>query len=147
MKLSQLSTITVVLALFIPCLATAQSVEQQLKKLEVVWGDAGIKKDFAALDRVLADDYASIDENGNVQTKAQGIAALKSGEDVNTSQVLSDMKVRVYGDTAVVTGKYVATGTHKGQKNDATGMFTDVWVKHGTSWQCVAEHTSKFAKP
>ena len=97
----KLSTMAVVLALCIPCLCAAQSVEQQLKKLEVVWGDAGIKKDFAALDRVVADDYSSIDEVGNVQTKAQGIAALKSGEDVNTSQVLSDMKVRVYGDAAV----------------------------------------------
>jgi ketosteroid isomerase-like protein len=143
----KLSTMAVVLALCIPCLCAAQSVEQQLKKLEVVWGDAGIKKDLAALDRVVADDYSSIDEAGNVQTKAQGIAALKSGEDVNTSQVLSDMKVRVYGDAAVITGKAVVAGTHKGQAIGGTFMFTDVWVKHGSSWQCVAEHVSKLAKP
>src|SRR5271165_4786500 len=135
MKLAMIAVVSVVVC--IPCLATAQSVEQQLKKLEVVWGDAGIKKDFAALDRVLADDYASIDEEGKVQTKAEGIAALKSGEDVNLSQILSDMKVRVYGDTAVVTGKAVATGTHKGQPIGGTFMFTDVWVKHGSSWRCV----------
>ena len=140
-------TIAVALALSIPSFAVAQSVEEQLKKLEVVWGDAGIKKDFAALDRVLADDYASIDEEGIVQTKAQGIAALKSGEDVNTSQVLSGMNVRVYGDAAVVTGKGVYKATHKGQPIGGTVMFTDVWVKHGGSWQCVAEHASKLAKP
>jgi ketosteroid isomerase-like protein len=142
----RLSMAAVTLALSVPCLVTAQSVEQQLKKLEVAWGDAGIKKDFATLDKIVADDYSSIDEDGAIQTKAQGDAALKSGEDVMISQVLSDMKVRVYGDTAVITGKAVTKGTHKGKDIGGTFMFTDVWVKHGALWQCVAEHVSKLAK-
>jgi ketosteroid isomerase-like protein len=142
----KLSTLAVAVTLSIPSLAIAQSVEQQLKKLEVAWGDAGIKKDFAALDKVVADDYFSIDEDGKIETKAQAEADLKTGEDVLISQVLSDMKVRVYGDAAVVTGKAVTKGTHKGKEVGGTYMFTDVWVKHGASWQCVSEHVSKLAK-
>jgi len=142
----KLSTIAVAFTLSMPCLVTAQSVDQQLKKLEVAWGDAGIKKDYATLDQLLADDFSVIDEEGRIQTKAQGEAAMKSGEDVFTSQVLSDMKVRVYGDAAVVTGKAVAKGTHKGKEVGGTYMFTDVWVKHGSAWQCVAEHVSKLGK-
>ena len=99
----KISTITVVLALCVPCLATAQSVEQQLKKLEMQWDEAGVKKDAGVYDRVLADDFTLTGPNGNLVTKAQFTAELKSGKDTVSSSVLSDMKVRIYGDTAIVT--------------------------------------------
>jgi hypothetical protein len=95
----KLSTIAVALALSVPCLATAQSVEQQLKKLEMQWDEAGVKKDAAVYDPLLADDFTLTGPNGNLVTKAQFTGELKTGEDIVYSSVLSDMKVRVYGDT------------------------------------------------
>jgi hypothetical protein len=47
----------VVLALSVPCLSIAQSVEQELKKLEMQWDEAGVKKDVAVYDRLRADDF------------------------------------------------------------------------------------------
>jgi ketosteroid isomerase-like protein len=122
-------------------------VEQQLKKLEMQWADAEVRKDVAVLDRLLADDFTNTVPEGKVFTKAQFMADFKSGEDVSTSQVLSDMKVRVYGDTAVVTYVEQAKETYKGRDISGTSRWTDTWVKRGGSWQCVASHGSKVAHP
>lgn len=141
----KISTIAVVVALWIPCLAAAQSVEQQLKKLEIQWADAEVKKDVAPLNRLLADDFTNTDPEGEVFTKAQVMADLKSGEDIVSSYAYSDMKVRVYGDTAVVTYVEKAKETYKGRDVSGTSRWTDTWVKRGGSWQCVASHGSKVA--
>src|SRR5208337_365297 len=120
------TTIAVALALCIPCLAVAQSVEEQLKKLENQWAEATIKKDFAVLDRVLSNDYTDAGEpDGSVLTKAQFIASLKSGEFVLTSYAYSDLKVRVYGNAAVVTGLQKLAQTYKGMDSSGTFRFTD----------------------
>jgi hypothetical protein len=81
------------------------SVEQELIKLENEWGDALVKHEWAFLDQILADDYILTLPDGNVWTKAQFLASLKSGEDVLTAAVADEIKVRVYGDAAVVTGR------------------------------------------
>lgn len=141
------SSIAVVLALSVSCLATGQSLEQELKKLENQWSDATVKKDFAALDRIMADDFTNTSPEGGLSTKAQFIASVKSGEDVLSSFALSDIKVRVYGDTAVVTYVIKAKETFKGRDVSGTSRDTDTWVKRGGSWQCVASHSSMVAHP
>jgi ketosteroid isomerase-like protein len=141
----KISTIPVVLALCIPCLSAAQSVEQQLKKLEMQWANAGVKKELAVIDRLLADDFITTDPEGEVFTRAEEIAFLKSGEDVVSSAALSDIKVRVYGDAAVVTYVYKAKEAFKGRDVSGTQRWTDTWVKRAGSWQCVASHGSKVA--
>lgn len=143
----KISTIPVVFALWIPFLVTAQSVEQQVKKLEIQYADAGVKKDVAVLDRVLADDFTETDPDGFVHTKGEEMASLKSGEDVIFSYAYGDMKVRVYGDTAVVTYVDKQKETFKGQDVSGTSRWTDTWIKRGGSWQCVASHGSKVAHP
>jgi ketosteroid isomerase-like protein len=121
-------------------------VEQELIKLENEWADALFKRDVASYDRILADDYTWTDFDGIVWTKAQDLETLKSGEVVNTSYVVDDWKVRVYGDAAVVTGRCTTKETYKGE--DVSGQFqwTDTWVKRAGRWQCVASHTSRIAQ-
>ena len=143
----KLSTIVVVLAMCIPCLVTAQSVEQQLTKLENDWAKATITKDYAVLDRVISDDYTSSgDPDGSVSTKAQEIASLKSGETVISSFKYADLKIRVYGNAAVVTGLQTFAIKNKGKDVGGTFRFTDTWVKKGDTWQCVVEQSSKVEK-
>ena len=118
--------------------ALAQGVEDHIKKLEIDRAAAVIKADVATLDQQTSDDYTFINMNGQVSDKAQMIHGFKSGESKLTVDDISDMKVRVYGDTAVVTGKADVKGTLRGK--DATGhvMFTRVYVKKGGHWQSVA---------
>jgi ketosteroid isomerase-like protein len=128
--------------------ALAQSVEQQVTKLENDWVKAMIAKDYAVLGRVLADDYTdSGDPDGSVHTKADMISGLKSGDMAMSSYKYADLKVRVYGNAAIVTGLQTFVSTFKGKDTSGAFRFTDTWIKKGDSWQCVVEHSSKVEKP
>jgi len=129
-----------------PVQPKSESAEQELLKLEQDWTNALVKADVAFLDRIRAEDYTWTDAQGVVWNKAQSDAALTSGEDVISSMVVDDMKVRVYGDAAVVTGRNTMKETLKGKDISGQERFTDTWIKKAGRWQCVASHGSKIAQ-
>jgi ketosteroid isomerase-like protein len=147
----------VVLGLAVSCQAFGQvkpaapakspGVEQELIKLENDWNNALVKRDVAALSRIMADDYADIDtDDGTIKTKAQGLAEVKSGEDVTTSAVGDEWKVRVYGDAAVVFSRETVKEQYKGKDVSGQYRFIDTWIKKAGRWQCVASAGSKITK-
>ena len=123
------------------------SVEQTLMKIERDGLAALLKKDIAAFGRIFADDAVVITPDGSPQTKAQLLADVKSGDLVVESSEISDMKVRAYGDTAVVT--YVTTdkGKFKGQDISGRYRWTDVFVRRAGTWQIVAGHGTPIQQP
>jgi ketosteroid isomerase-like protein len=127
--------------------ARAQSDEEQLKKLDTDRAAAIVKGDVATLEKQTSDDYSLINMNGQMSGKAQMVTAFKTGQSKLTSDELSDMKVRVYGSTAVITGKADVKGMLGGK--DATGqiMFTRVYVKRGGQWQSVAFQQTRVSTP
>ncbi len=127
--------------------AWAASAEEELKKLETDRAAAVVKGDVATLEKQTSDDYTLINMNGQMSDKSQMVSAFKSGQTKLTSDELSDMKVRVYGNTAVITGKADVKGTLGGR--DATGqiMFTRVYVKKGGQWQSVAFQQTRVSNP
>jgi len=126
--------------------AGSGTIEQQIKDLEKQWADAVLKHDAVALDRILADDIVEVDPTGQVQTKAQDLADLKSGELKLESLSPGDMKVRVFGNVAVVNGPYTVKGTYKGKDISGEGRFTDVFVKRQGRWQCVSTQMTPIVK-
>jgi ketosteroid isomerase-like protein len=147
---------TMVLVLAVSCQVFAQakpaapaksaSVEQELIKLENDWNDAMVKRDLAALGRIVADDWTFINPEGTIATKTESLASLKSGEDVYTSAVADEMKVRIYGDAAVVLGRNTVKEQYKGKDISGQDRFTDTWIKKAGRWQCVATAAVKIAK-
>ncbi len=118
--------------------AVAEDVQEHLKKLETERAAAVVKGDADWLDKHTADDYMLISMSGQISDKAKMLEGFKSGQSKLTSDDLSDMKVRVYGNTAIVTGKADVKGMLGGQ--DATGqiLFTRVYVKKNGTWQTVS---------
>ena len=89
----------------------------------------------------LADNYVQTDQDGTVLLgKAANLADMKAYTFSN--EELSDLKVTVYGDTAIAIGTFVANGTYKSKPIHNQGRFTDTWVKIDGKWQLVAEHYS-----
>jgi ketosteroid isomerase-like protein len=84
-----------------------------------------------------------INVSGATSDKAQMLEQIKSGQIKLQSDDLSDMKVHVYGNTAVVTGKAAVKGVVGGKETDGTVAFTRVWVKKGGKWQSVAFQQTK----
>ena len=122
------------------------STERELTKLENDWSQAAVKRDGAALQRFYADEYIFTDENGVVSGKTKEIADISTGMFRLTSYKFEDMKVHVYGDVAVVTGRNTIKGTWEDIKRDISGpyRFTDVFVKRNGQWQCVASQSSQI---
>ena len=127
--------------------ASAQSVEEQIKKMEIDRAAAVVKGDVAKLDKETSDDYTLITAAGQMSDKAQMLGAFKSGQSKLSVDTVSDMKVHVYGDTAIVTGKADVKGMLGGK--DATGqiLFTRVYVKKGGHWVAVALQQTRAATP
>jgi ketosteroid isomerase-like protein len=116
----------------------AQGVDQTLMDLERQWVKAALASKGEALAPLLATDFVSIQSDGTMQTKAQYVANTNKGK-WQVSEV-SDMKVQVHGDSAVVTGVWTGKGTDgTGKTFDGKERFADTWVKVADGkWQCVA---------
>ena len=127
--------------------ASSAAVEEQIKKIEKDRAAAVTRADVAALDAVTSDDYSLIDRNGRVRDKAQTMSAIKTGDIKITSNEVSDLKVRVYGDTAVVTGRADTKGTIGGKDVSGPMLFTRVYVKKSGRWQSVAFQQTAISAP
>ena len=134
------AVVVVALATLTAASAHAQggSVEEQIMKMERDRALAVVKADVAMLEGVTSDDYILINANGQMSDKATTMRNIKTGVIKLTANEVSDMKVRVYGDTAVVMGKSTAKGSIGGRALTGPVMFTRVLVKKNGKWQAVA---------
>ena len=141
--------VVVVVALLYTPVALAQTAnasEQELIKIENGWSNAVVKRDGPALQQLYADEYLYTDSDGVVRNKTQDIADVTSGRAKIASFLLDDLKVHVYGETAVVTGRNTLKGTFEGKDISGSYRFTDVFVKRAGRWQAVATQSSLAKK-
>ena len=122
-------------------------VEQQLIDLEKQRSEAVVKGDTAALDKMTAEDYEFTNPLGQVRTKAQILQDIKSGELKYESIDTDDVKARVYGNTAVLTGRATTKGQYGGKDVSGQYRFTRVYVKNNGRWQSVAFQQTRVAEP
>jgi ketosteroid isomerase-like protein len=112
------------------------SVDQAVLKLTQEWLEAEDRVDRAALNRIIADDFLGTGPMGTAVSKTDVIPAEGSG---GHGLAISgqDIKVRVFGDTAIVTGRGVPKA-----KDRPELRITVVFVKRADRWQMVAGHLS-----
>ena len=111
-------------------------------KLEKERNQAIISGDAAALERMTSDDYTFITLRGELRTKAEIVQGFKTGSFHYESRQISDLKVRVYGTSAVVTGRSIQKGSENGKDYSGDYRFTRVYVKQDGRWQTVALQTT-----
>src|SRR6202171_760166 len=117
-------------------------VEEVIRKLDDERIQAQIHADATALDRIYAADFIGVGPSGTVRTKPQVILDFTSGDLKFQSITTDDVQVRVYGNTAVETGRSTMNGQDKGQTVPGDTRFTRVWVKQQGRWRLVANHYS-----
>jgi ketosteroid isomerase-like protein len=118
-------------------LGDGDDAAKQILELEKQWSVANVQKDIATLDRIMADDYIGIESVGMVANKAQEIADIRTGGVVVEAEQPTQMKVRLYGNTAVVTGHLSIRDRRDGKPGRHEVVFTDVWIRRGGQWQVV----------
>jgi ketosteroid isomerase-like protein len=116
--------------------------EKALMKLETEWSAAIQAADLATLERILADDFVQVGAFGSADKK-KVIADLRSGAyKVTSMSPPRDMKIRFFGDVAVVTGAGEEKSSFQGKDTSGTWVWTDVWVKRKGKWQAVASQAT-----
>ena len=117
-------------------------ISQKLQAMEQAWLNAEKNHDAAAFERLVADDWVAITPDGKTQTKAERATEIKTGH--VSSATLGNMKVRVFGDTAVVTGTDDESTTVDGKASTDHYVWTDVFVKRNGKWLAVASQTAQI---
>ena len=126
--------------------AQEKSDAATIRALEMKWTESYKQHSIDILSSLLADDFVITIEDGSIFSKAGYIT--HSADPSTRVQVaeLSDLKVRMHGDTAIVTGAYHEKGESNGKPYEYHDRLTDVWMKTGGKWQVVASHYSVPSK-
>jgi ketosteroid isomerase-like protein len=130
----------------VACASREQGAEQQIRDLEAQINAAVVTGDLHVFERLLADDFTHTNQSGIFRTKAQWLANHKPGQSPYDAYDVDDLRIRVYGDTAVVTARTTPRG--RGSKaKPITGRYRylRVWAKRDGQWRAVAFQGTRIA--
>jgi ketosteroid isomerase-like protein len=127
---------------------TPDEIKNDLIRIEQEIGRANLDCDFKYFDRVEAEEFIFTDAAGSVTDKKQDMAGEKDCHRSNGTYDVDDTAVRLYGQTAVVTGRVTVTRKNdEGKTLTRRTRFTDVFVWRDGRWQLVAGHSSRIPEP
>jgi ketosteroid isomerase-like protein len=119
----------------------------QVLALEKKWNEVYKRGDIAVMDSLLADDFIITVEDGSTFSKP-GYSAQNGNSSVHVEiSEMSDLRVRMHGNTGVVTGAYYEKGTEKGKSYEYRDRLTYVWMNINGRWRLIASHYSLRANP
>jgi ketosteroid isomerase-like protein len=119
-------------------------VEEELFRIEKEFAQAIVSNDLEGIGRMVADDWIIIDPNGDIVDRMRFFEVIKSGALTHEMMESEDFRVRVYGDSAVVTAITCAKGKFMGQEFSTQERATDVFVKCDGRWRCVLTHLTRL---
>jgi ketosteroid isomerase-like protein len=123
------------------------SDEQALTEIQREWANARLKCDSSFPRRIEADDFTVVWFDGTIVNKEQDLQTYESDDVVFTDFNINDLKVRLYGDTAIVVGQGSIKARTKTQDLSGKYVWTDTFVKMSGEWKAVASQvTSVLAK-
>jgi ketosteroid isomerase-like protein len=121
-------------------------MQEELLKLEDDFAQAVTNNDADAVDGFLSDDWIIVDPDGGTIDKARFLGVIKSGALSHEMMESTDLRVRLYGNTAVVTGLTTTKGKFMEQDFTSCERATDIFVKQNDRWQCVFTQLTRFTK-
>src|SRR5215470_6840205 len=126
--------------------AKSGSVDQLLMQMERNWGKAIVDRKIAKIREIVAADVSLTTPDGTVQSLDDDLAELQSGAFTAELYDSFDMKVKLYGDCAVVTGRTKVKAKYKGEDVQDQFRWTDTFVRRKGRWQIVASQATPVPK-
>jgi ketosteroid isomerase-like protein len=121
------------------------AAEGEVRKVEMDLAQMMVHGDWDQYSAHLMDDYAVTDRNGVIQDKVATITVLREREKI-LDLAPEDLKIRVYGDTAIVTGHFTLVQRRNGRVDTFFTRQTDVFLRRGGRWMLAASHATNVAK-
>jgi ketosteroid isomerase-like protein len=116
---------------------------EAVERAERDWMDAAFRKDLAACERYLADEFTMVTSRGSLTDRARWLANLRDNSRRTEPPQFPDLVVRVHGDAALVTVRALNPGaTFAGQAWCLENYITDAWARRDGRWQVVRRHSS-----
>ena len=120
-----------------------------LTKLSNDWDRAIWTRDEKAIAANMAEDFRQIDGYGNLETKQSFVAGIVDPKLSINPYTVEEFDVRLYGDTALLSGRSHRTGSYDGKAFESNYRYIDIYVRRGGRWQIVSVQVTRFppAKP
>ena len=114
--------------------------ETELLALAAAWADAIVANDAARIAAFVTDDWVLVSESG-ISLGSEFLALVESGALTHSAMTaVGDTRVRIWGDTAVLTARIVNTAHYRGRRVDADEWTTDVFLRRHGRWVCAVSH-------
>lgn len=128
-------------------LSLAASPQEDVLAAVTNYRQALVKKDIAALEKIWTDDYTFINGHGEVQTKADRIAEIKSGHSSVTSiKNEGEPKISIHGETALIFTRITLVGKYSGREVSGEFRSLHVWINDHGHWRLVTNQLTPIAK-
>lgn len=121
-------------------------MEEEVLKVEKGFADAIAKNDSESIERFVTDDWIIINSDGGIIEKERFLEVIKSGALTHEVMQSDDIRVRVYGDSAVVSALTRSKGKFMEQEFTTHERSTDVFVRRDGQWRCVLTQLTRFTK-
>jgi uncharacterized protein (TIGR02246 family) len=134
-------TAILILGLLVLAASVAMSAEDpvaEIRALEAAHNAALANRDVAALEKMMSEDFTFVTPRGDLRARQDILKAVAAGSIGNEYLESSDLRIRIYADTAVVTGRAVQTAQRAGKDYTELFRFTRVYVRRGGQWLAVA---------
>jgi len=109
------------------------------------WDKAIVRKDRAAIEENMAQDFRQIDGQGNIETMHSFVEGLMAPELAIDPYTVEEFQVRLYGDVALLSGRTKMTGRYEGKPFQSHYRYIDIYVRGAHGWKIVSVQISKLA--
>ena len=125
---------------------TDEQLISEFQKIEDNFNEAVISNSVDEIKKCVTEDWVLVDSQGGIIPQQGFFKVLEQGSLAHRTMTKQILRVKVYGDIALVTGRGQNTGTWQGQPLEADEWITDVYKKENGKWLCVLTHLTPVKK-
>lgn len=125
---------------------TEEELKQQFQQIENNFNEAVISNNVNEIKKCITSDWVLVDSQGGIIPQERFFYVLEQGMLNHSTMTKEVLRVKIYGDIALVTGRGQNTGTWQGQPLEADEWVTDVYKKENEKWLCVLTHLTPAKK-
>jgi ketosteroid isomerase-like protein len=116
----------------------------ELTRLSDAWDKAIVRKDEKAIADNMAEDFRQIDPNANLESKQSFVAGIVDPKLTIDPYTVEEFEVRLYGDTALLSGRTHMTGKYDGQAFESNYRYIDIYVRRNGAWKIVSVQITRI---
>lgn len=112
-------------------------MEEGLIRFYTDWDAAIVSNNTESINRYMSEDWVCVGTQGGITPKASFLEWIGSGDLMHTVMDTDEIRVKIYGNTGVITGRGTSAGTYKGTPFSLYEWSTSVFVYENEKWACV----------